>query len=177
MASIQNKSDQLRFKGRGPLDSKSLVKTYAELLDVDTWTIEGTLVAYNGMIVAVWLDKTDATNNGIYYFFDPAVTSVIAQKNADVTNPNNWHKISDTVDLSAIESAIADHETRIAALEDEDKLHTYGYRKGFPTTGQTGHMYVAVDEQKTYVWFNDDYVPLGGDTTEPEIIYGGSADE
>lgn len=168
-------SNQYSYVGKGPFDAKSLVKTYAELKEPTTWTIDNTFIAYNGMIVAVWLDKDDSTRNGIYYLFDSAVTST--RQSPNVADDANWHKISETVDLSAIESTLADHETRIAALEDEEKLHTYGYRKGFPTTGQTGHMYVAVDEQKTYVWFNDDYVPLGGDTTEPEIIYGGSADE
>lgn len=177
MAGIQNKADQLRFKGRGPLDAKSLVKTYAELLNSSTWTIDGTLVAYNGMIVAVWLDKTDAANNGIYYFFDPAVTSVIKQKDADVTNPDNWHKISDKVDVSGIQELIDALDSRVSALEDEDKLHTYGYRTGFPSEGEVGHMYVAVDEQKTYVWFDDAYVPVGGsDYEEPQVIHGGTAD-
>ena len=40
-------------------------------------------------------------------------------------------------------------------------------------------MYVAADEQKTYVWFNNDYLIVGtADSSyeEPEIIYGGSAD-
>lgn len=30
------KRDQLVYSGKGPLDSKSLVKTYAELLDTST---------------------------------------------------------------------------------------------------------------------------------------------
>jgi hypothetical protein len=175
MASIQHKADQQLFKGRGPLDAKSLVKTYSDLLNIDNWTVEGNLVAYNGMIVAVWLDKTELANNGIYYLFDPAVTSPV--KKPDVTNPDHWHKISETVDLSSIETAISDHEERLTALEDDNKLHTYGYRAGFPTEGQTGHMYVAVDEQKTYVWFNNEYIPVSGsEYEEPELIFGGTAD-
>ena len=31
MATIQNKTDQLRFNGQGPLDSKAIVKTYTYL--------------------------------------------------------------------------------------------------------------------------------------------------
>lgn len=123
---IQNKADQLKYKGRGPLDAKSLVKTYADLLKVDTWILDDALVAYNGMIVAVWLNKDDTTKNGIYYFFDPAVTSALTAKNADVTNPSNWHKISDKVDLSSIEAqidgieeSIEELDSRIDALEVE----------------------------------------------------------
>lgn len=175
MASIQNKADQLRFKGRGPLDAKSLVKTYADLLDSTTWTIEDNLIAYNGMIVAVWLDKTAPANNGIYYLFDANVTSAL--KKPDVTNAANWHKISDKVDLSSIEESIENLESRVSALEEEDKLHTYGYRATFPEVGVDGHMYVAVDEKKTYVWFNNNYTPVGGsEYEEPAVIFGGSAD-
>ena len=68
-------------------------------------------------------------------------------------------------------------EDRLSALESEDKLHTYGYRKDFPSTGADGHMYVAVDEQQSYVWFNNAYIPVGGsEYEEPTIIFGGTAD-
>ena len=127
----QKKADQLLYKSRGPLDYKSLVKTYADLLNIDTWTVDGTLVAYNGMIVAVWLDKVDAANNAIYYLFDPTVTSAL--KKPDPTNAANWHKISDKVDVSGIQELIDALDSRVSALEAEDKLHTYGYRAGFPS--------------------------------------------
>lgn len=70
-------------------------------------------------------------------------------------------------------------EDRLSALEAEEKLHTYGYRSGFPTPGEEGHMYVAADEQKTYVWFNNEYLVVGTSNEgydEPQLIYGGSAD-
>lgn len=89
------KRDQLVYSGRGPLDSKSLVKTYAELISASTWTQqvdgEDVIVAYNGMIVAVWLNKTDASKNGLYVLFDPLVTSAL--KKPDVTNEENWHRL------------------------------------------------------------------------------------
>lgn len=185
MASIQNKTDQLRFTGKGPLDAKSLVKTYANLLSVDTWTVDGTLVAYNGMITAVWLDKTTDDNgntrNGIYYFFDPAVTSVVTQKNADVTNPANWHRL-DTSDLasslSAIEASMDSLDDRLTALEDADSIvvATYGYRKDFPANGEGGKLYIATDEGKSYIWFNSSYLAISGaESAEPDMICGGTA--
>ena len=67
------------------------------------------------MIVAVWLDKESASNNGIYYLFDPSVTST--RQSPDVTNGANWHKISETVDLSGVENSIANHGDRLSALE------------------------------------------------------------
>jgi hypothetical protein len=56
------KKEQLLFSGRGALDSRALVTTYANLLKASTWTesikeADGTTkeicTAYNGMIVAV----------------------------------------------------------------------------------------------------------------------------
>jgi hypothetical protein len=105
MASIQNKADKLRFKGRGPLDAKSLVPKYADLLEDTTWKVDGTLVAYNGMIVSVGLDT--AENNGVYYLHDSTVTSPLGTP--DVTNPANWHKLG--------ESAAAWDPTAAGAIE------------------------------------------------------------
>lgn len=170
-------SDQYKYTGRGPLDAKSLVKTYTELTSVNTWTYEDQIIAYNGMIVAVWLNKTDTSKNGVYFLYDPKVTSALGKP--DVTNETNWHKLAE-VSESDIEDRLLDLESRITTLEGaESDVLTYGYRSGFPTTGETNKLYVAVDEGKTYVWFNDDYMTVGGsDSTsyeEPDIIHGGSA--
>ena len=184
---IMKKSDQFIFTGRGPIDAKSLVRTYADLLSVDTWTLDGSLVAYNGMIVAVWLDKVDDANNGIYYLFDPAVTSAL--KKPDVTNTANWHKLSGSVDVSGIQDVITELEKRVAALETEDRTHTYGYRTGFPPVekAQLNHIYIAEDQHRSYIFSNGQYIPLGdsiyeywdidGDN-EPDVrvINGGSAE-
>jgi hypothetical protein len=106
---IQKKADQLLYKGRGPLDPKSVVKTYEELTNTNTWTYDETLVAYNGMIVAVYLDKVSASNNGIYYLFDPAVTSAL--KKPDVTNEANWHKFAELSELDNIDAKLANYVT------------------------------------------------------------------
>ena len=71
-------------------------------------------------------------------------------------------------------------DDRLTALESEEKLHTYGYRSSFPELGVEGHIYVAVDEQKTYVFFNNEYAVIGevnDGTGSPDIIFGGTADE
>lgn len=172
---IMNKSDQLRYTGKGPLDAKSLIKTYAELLNISTWTtsINGTdaFVAYNGMIVAVWLNKEDVSKNGIYFLYDPAVTSAI--KKPDVENAANWHKLAELSDVN-------NFAARLTALEDDHDIITYGYREGFPSEGCEGKLYVAADKKKSYVWFNGEYLPIGGEGTsgyeEPDVIYGGSAE-
>lgn len=176
--------DQYRYSGKGPLDAKALVKTYADLLSESTWEVEGTASAYNGLITAVWLNKTDPSKNGIYFLYDETVTSGL--KKPDVTKEANWHKlaeISDLVDftarLSAIEADLTALDVRLTTLEEESDVITYGYRSGFPTEGEASKLYVAADEGKTYVWFNDDYLLVSGGVgsyEEPTVIHGGSAD-
>ena len=172
---IQKKTDQLLYKSRGPLDAKSLVKTYADLIDIETWTYDDTLVAYNGMIVAVYLDKVSAENNGIYYLFDPAVTKITHKP--DVANEANWHKLADSDGLVSKLSAI---DARLALLEEEESdVVTYGYRSGFPAEGEANKLYIAADEGKSYIWFNGGYLAVGGSDSsyeEPTIIHGGTAD-
>lgn len=75
-------------------------------------------------------------------------------------------------DFSDLES----FEQRLAALEAEEVVETYGYKSAFPTTGEAGHMYIAVDEQKTYIWYDNNYLPVGGSSEEYDIIFGGTAD-
>lgn len=116
----QIKSDQIKYVGRGPLDAKSLVSTYAELMDPDTWKQDTGTVAYNGMIVSVCFDKDVTTQtlnnkNGIYFLFDPLATTKI--KKPDVTLASNWIKISDKVDTSAIEQLLNQHSSSIQTLE------------------------------------------------------------
>jgi hypothetical protein len=124
------------------------------------------------MIVAVWLNKADTTKNGIYFLFDPLVTTAL--KKPDFTLESNWHKIAEVSDLHAQLSSI---DARLTALEEDSDVVTYGYRSGFPVQGEANKLYVAADEGKTYIWFNDDYMLVGGsDSEQPEVIYGGSAD-
>ena len=179
------KRDPLLFAGNGPLDSKSLVKTYAELLNTSTWTsqVDGKamFVAYNGMIVAVWLNKDDTSKNGIYFLFDPQVTSAI--KKPDVTNEANWHKFAGLSDIAAIsarletiETGLSEVEGRVQALE-EKQTAIYDESGEFPATGVEGKIYIAAEEKKSYVWIDTlGYLCIGEDNDEPEIICGGSAD-
>lgn len=115
---IQKKSDQQLYLGKGPLDAKSIVKTYTELFSSSTWVKDDTLVAYNGMLVAVYLDKENGvltSRNGVYYLFDPAATTAL--KKPDYSNESNWHKISDTIDLSGIEESLNRIDTSIEELD------------------------------------------------------------
>lgn len=180
-------SNQYRYTGRGPFDAKSLIRTYNDLLKTETWTAKNNSnnqisSAYNGMLVAVWLNKEDPDKNGIYFLFDPAVTSPLATP--DVTNEANWHKLAEISELTSfanrlaeLESEFKDLDSRLTALEEDSDVITYGYRSLFPTPGEPNKLYVAADVGKSYIWFNNDYLPVGGDSTyeEPTVIYGGSA--
>lgn len=69
-------------------------------------------------------------------------------------------------------------DSRLTALEQQERVHTYGYRNLFPTEDNAieGDMYVAVDEGITYVFFNNSYRAVSGSAIEPNVIFGGTAD-
>lgn len=117
---VMVKKDQLLYSGKGPLDPKSLVKTYSELLDVNTWTKTiddvDTFIAYNGMIVAVWLNKDDTSKNGLYYLFDPTVTSTL--KRPDVTNESYWHLLVTNTEVLDLITRLSSVETELVEIAD-----------------------------------------------------------
>lgn len=177
------------LNARKPLDARSLVPTYQDLTHRDNWFDGTKIIAYNGMLVAV-ANTTDTSKNGLYMLFDVNCTSAL--KSPDVTSENNWIKIGETSDIADITSRVAKIETdllsitdtlsdldaRITALEGESDVVTYGYRSGFPSEGETGKLYVAADEGKTYVWYNNMYLSVGGssEAVQPDVIFGGTAD-
>lgn len=166
-----------------PLDARSLVPSYNDLTIKENWVKSGTaqVIAYNGMLVAV-ANTSDTSKNGLYMLFD--INCTTALKSPDVTVESNWIKIGETSDISdfadrvaTIEGEIDSIEERLTSLESRSDVETIGYRANFPSTGEPNKLYVAVDEQKSYVWVNDDYLPVGGsDYEDPEVIYGGSAE-
>jgi hypothetical protein len=176
---IAKSANQYKFSGKGPLDSKALVKTYAELLDVATWTIDGKVAAYNGMITAVWLNKEDTSKNGIYFLHD--INCTTALKTPDVTVEANWHKLGGIDNLpgladqiSAIQNDLEKVKSDVDELQDSATV-VKEFRSQFPETGLPGKLYVAMKEATTYVWYNGDYLPVGdgGDNDEIQIISGG----
>jgi hypothetical protein len=180
---INSSENQYSYKGRGPLDAKSLVKTYADLLLPATWVVDGVDSAYNGMITAVWLNNTDTSKNGVYFLHDSAVTT--ARGKPDVTNEANWHKLGGINDLPGLTDQIAKIQEELEAVKnDVDELQesaTVIIEPGqqLPETGTSGKLYVVLEEATTYVWYNNAYMPVGdgaGDETpEIQVIHGGSA--
>lgn len=113
MAVILNEN-QYKYTGRGPLDPKALVKTYDNLLDETTWTVDDRLIAYNYMITAVWLNKADTTKNGVYFLYDPTVTTALGKPN--VTDERNWHKLADLDDISGLSDKVNAVQTNLDAI-------------------------------------------------------------
>lgn len=176
---IQSSINQYRTKGKSPLDAKALVKTYADLLNPATWTVDGVMSAYNGMITAVWLNLTDATQNGIYFLHDPKVTST--RGTPDITNEANWHKLGGLDNLPGLADQITTIENDLKIVKNDlDELQdsateVVNLKSELPRPGVPGKIYVVTNEAMTYVWYNDDYLPVGdgSDNTEIQIISGG----
>lgn len=166
-----------------PLDTRMLVPTYADLTMESNWLVNDESNAYNGMIVAVGSNKADPTKNGIYRLFDnnnPGADDI-----PDVTKEKNWHKLAELSDLNDIISGLSSLQSeldslgaRVTALENrESDVVPYGYRKDFPDVGEEGKLYIAADEQKSYVWMDDvGYLCVGEENYEFTEINGGSAD-
>jgi hypothetical protein len=176
---VLKSANQYKYSGKGPVDSKALVKTYAELLDPATWTLDDKIVAYNGMITAVWLNKDDTSKNGIYFLHDATCTSVL--KTPDVTKETNWHKLGgidnlpDLADqIAALKNDLDDIQSDIEDLQDAATV-VEETKAAFPAEGLPGKIYVATQEATTYVWYNGQYIPVGdgGNTDEIQIISGG----
>ena len=117
---ILKSANQYKYSGKGPLDSKALVKTYSELFDVATWTLDDKIIAYNGMVTAVWLNKDDTSKNGVYFLHDPNCTSNL--KTPDVTNKENWHKLGGSDDLQGLSEQIAYVQNDLAQTQSNIEL-------------------------------------------------------
>ena len=121
-----------------PLDARSLVKAYADLLNSDNWVnAAGKSIAYNGMLVAV-ANTSDSSKNGLYFLFDPACTTSL--KSPNVTLASNWIKIGETSELgdlvtrlNTIELALTNIDTRLTSLEADKVIirrdNEYNYKK------------------------------------------------
>lgn len=179
-----NMSSNYEVSIKKPLDARSLVPSYEALTIKSNWVSSTNKpIAYNGMLVAV-ANTSDTSKNGLYFLFDPNCTTNL--KSPDVENAANWIKIGEISEIedfatrvAAIESELYDIKNRLVALENDSDVLTYGYRSGFPTDGEANKLYVAVDEGKTYVWFNNEYLLVSDSDSgyeEPEVIYGGSAE-
>jgi hypothetical protein len=161
------------------LDARSLVKSYEDLLAEENWlSSSGKSIAYNGMLVAV-ASTIDVSKNGLYFLFDINCTSNL--KSPDVKVETNWLKVGETSDIgefaeriTKIEEDLEEFKDRLSVVE-EKQTEVFAHRTTFPETGLEGKLYIAVDEQKSYVWIDTvGYLCVGEEN--PEVICGGTAD-
>ena len=109
--------------------------------------------------------------NGWYLTTDTAEVFVALRQPNDVLELKKINDIDFNSDID-----LEEFDNRLSALENEQKVHTYGYRASFPSIGDEGHVYVAVDEKKSYVWFSNEYIAIESGYEEPQVIFGGTAD-
>ena len=133
---------------------------------------KNTLINENG----IPLIPEDKLVNGYWYLTnDTAEVYVCLEIDGQLT----LKKINEC-DASAEldEIRIDDIENRLAALEEKDSdVLTYASFNVFPATGQANTLYVDTTTQKSYIWLNSKYTPVGGsEYEEPDIIFGGTAD-
>ena len=65
--------------------------------------------------MAVWLNKEDASKNGIYYLYDSSITSTF--KAPDVTKEEHWHKLVNLEDISGLTTLIDANTDKLAGIE------------------------------------------------------------
>lgn len=176
-------SAQYWYTGKGPVDAKQLVKTYDQLLDENTWLSDsGSKTAYNGLFVAVWLDKGEdgklSGRNGLYVLFDPDCTSTL--KNPDVTDESNWHKLCSLDDLTSVTEELSNIKNDIEELKKQSReVITYAEYSQLPTVGEADKLYIVIDKKCTYAYTEiDGYIPLGSSDSSIDIseINGGNAE-
>lgn len=168
-------SSQYTYTGRGPLDAKMLVKSYAELLQESTWIVNNKNVAYNGMVVVVWLNKEDTSKNGVYFLHDATVTSTF--KAPDVTNKANWRKLGEFEDYSNIASQLSGLDQRTSIVEaslaaigtdvsaNKDALATMGTSLSVLEQAKADHETLISKTNTKIVSIEETVTALGNTTT------------
>lgn len=171
-----------KVAGKAPVDAKALIKTYNDLLLETTWEVVNDYgnkvnVAYNGMITAVWLDE-DSTKNGIYFLQDTNKRNVssVLNNNPDVTKAENWIKLCDLSAIKALETQIADLNSRLEILEGQS-TETFTSKYDFPQEGIINKLYIDAATSTMYFWSGTEYVSLGVSSAgvDYDLISGGNA--
>ena len=111
---------------------------------------------------------SDLTNDSDYQTASD-VTAAISGK-ADKATTLSGYGITDAVNTSQIGSANGvaglDSDGKVPAAQLPsyvDDVEEYATALSFPTIGESGKIYVALDTNKTYRWSGSNYVVVGGD--------------
>lgn len=156
-----NFSGNLEVKKDAPLEARSLVNSYADLVKPETWTDEqGGIWKYDCMLVSC------KDRPGKVYQLSPG---------ADYTKQSSWILIGDTSELnskvqqfinskgapnglaSLNESGIIPSAQLPSYVDDVIEFDTFS---NLPGTGESGKIYIVQDTNLTYRWSGTDYVEI-----------------
>lgn len=156
-----NFSGNLEVKKDAPLEARSLVNSYADLVKPETWTDEqGGIWKYDCMLVSC------KDRPGKIYQLSPG---------ADYTKESSWILIGDTSELnnkvqqfinskgapnglaSLNESGIIPSAQLPSYVDDVIEVNTFS---NLPGTGESGKIYIVQDTNLTYRWSGTDYVEI-----------------
>lgn len=156
-----NFSGNLEVKKDAPLEARSLVNSYADLVKPETWTDEqGGIWKYDCMLVSC------KDRPGKVYQLSPG---------ADYTKESSWILIGDTSELnnkvqefidskgapnglaSLNESGIIPSAQLPSYVDDVIEVATFS---NLPGTGESGNIYIVQDTNLTYRWSGTDYVEI-----------------
>lgn len=156
-----NFSGNLEVKKDAPLEARSLVNSYADLVKPETWTDEqGGIWKYDCMLVSC------KDRPGKVYQLSPG---------ADYTKESSWILIGDTSELnskvqqfinskgapnglaSLNESGIIPSAQLPSYVDDVIEVDTF---RNLPGTGESGKIYIVQDTNLTYRWSGTDYVEI-----------------
>lgn len=156
-----NFSGNLEVKKDAPLEARSLVNSYADLVKPETWTDEqGGIWKYDCMLVSC------KDRPGEVYQLQPG---------ADYTKQSSWILIGDTSELnskvqqfinskgapnglaSLNESGIIPSAQLPSYVDDVIEVDTFD---SLPDTGESGKIYIVQDTNLTYRWSGTGYVEI-----------------
>lgn len=156
-----NFSGNLEVKKDAPLEARSLVNSYADLVKPETWTDEqGGIWKYDCMLVSC------KDRPGKVYQLSPG---------ADYTKESSWILIGETSELnkkvqefidskgapnglaSLNESGIIPSAQLPSYVDDVIEVDTFS---NLPGTGESGKIYIVQDTNLTYRWSGTNYVEI-----------------
>lgn len=156
-----NFSGNLEVKKDAPLEARSLVNSYADLVKPETWTDEqGGIWKYDCMLVSC------KDRPGKVYQLSPG---------ADYTKESSWILIGNTSELnnkvqefidskgapnglaSLNESGIIPSAQLPSYVDDVIEVNTFS---NLPGTGESGKIYIVQDTNLTYRWSGTAYVEI-----------------
>lgn len=156
-----NFSGNLEVKKDAPLEARSLVNSYADLVKPETWTDEqGGIWKYDCMLVSC------KDRPGEVYQLQPG---------ADYTKQSSWILIGDTSELNSKVQQFINSKgapNGLASLNESgiipsaqlpsyvDDVIEVGTFSNLPGTGESGKIYIVQDTNLTYRWSGTHYVEI-----------------